>query len=70
LGHIIFIGGVLALGYSLITLFLATILIVFIVVAIFEEDKRNIKKFGEPYGKYMGQVPMVNIVASVFKRLK
>lgn len=70
LGHIIFIWGLLVLGYSFIALFLAIILTVFMIVAIFEEDRKNIKKFGESYKEYVEQIPRVNIIISVFKRLK
>jgi len=37
-------------------------------LAMMEEEKRNVEKFGDAYGDYMEKVPRINLVAGIIKQ--
>ncbi len=68
LGHIMVILGLAAISQHWASLTFAGALIVLLWLAMVEEEKRNIEKFGSAYKDYMRKVPRVNIIAAAFKR--
>jgi len=63
------IFSLIFIGQSLINIIIGTILIVLLFLAIIEEEKRNIRKFGYPYKIYMKKVPKINLLAGILKQL-
>ena len=69
LAHMIIILSLILLTQYWIGIIVGLVLIVFLIFAVIEEDKRNVSKFGNDYVEYMRSVPRVNIFMSIFKKL-
>jgi len=51
-------------------LIVGAILIVLLGLAMIEEEKRNIEKFGDAYRDYMKRVPRINLTAGIMRKYK
>jgi len=69
LGHILIIFAFVIISQHWISLIVGLILIVLLCLAMVEEEKRNIKKFGDEYRDYMKRVPRINLIAGIIKQI-
>ncbi len=70
LGHILIIFALVIISQHSISLITGTILIVLLCLEMIEEEKRNIKKFGNAYRDYMKRVPRINLIVGIIKHSK
>jgi protein-S-isoprenylcysteine O-methyltransferase Ste14 len=74
--HPMQLGGILAacavavLNPTLVALVLGGVSVACFALAARAEDRFNVAKFGEPYRVYMKQVPALNLLAGIWKRLR
>ncbi len=52
-----------------VSLVTGTLLIILLWLAIVEEEKRDIEKFGDAYKEYMQKVPRVNLLVGVIRQM-
>jgi len=69
LGHILIIFALIIISQHWIGLIVGAILIVLLFLAMIEEEKRNIEKFGDAYRDYMKRVPRINLIAGIIKQI-
>ena len=69
LGHILIIFALVIISQHWISLIVGAILIVLLCLAMIEEEKRNMEKFGDAYRDYMKRVPRMNLIAGIIKQL-
>ena len=69
LGHILIISALVIISQHRISLIVGAILIVLLCLAMIEEEKRNIEKFGNAYRDYMKKVPRINLIAGIIKQI-
>ena len=69
LGHILIIFALIIISQHLISLIVGAILIVLLCLAMIEEEKRNMEKFGDAYRDYMKRVPRINLIAGIIKQI-
>ena len=69
LGHILIIFALITISQHWISLIVGAILIVLLFLAMIEEEKRNIEKFGDAYRDYMKRVPRINLIAGIIKQI-
>ena len=69
LGHILIIFALIIISQHWISLIIGAILIVLLCLAMIEEEKRNIGKFGKAYVDYMKRVPRINLIAGIIKQI-
>ena len=69
LGHILIIFALIIISQHWISVIVGAILIVLLCLAMIEEEKRNIEKFGDAYRDYMKRVPRINLIAGVIKQI-
>jgi len=69
LGHILIIFALIIISQHCISLIVGAILIVLLCLAMIEEEKRNIEKFGNAYRAYMKRVPRINLIAAIIERV-
>ncbi|RJX16325.1 isoprenylcysteine carboxylmethyltransferase family protein [Candidatus Bathyarchaeota archaeon] len=69
LGHMLIIFSLIFMAQYWINIVVGSTLIALLFFAIMEEEKRNIRKFGEAYKNYMKNVPRMNLFAGIFKQL-
>jgi len=67
LGHILIISALVIISQHWISLIVGAILIVLLCLAMIEEEKRNMEKFGNAYKDYMKRVPRINLIAGIIK---
>jgi len=67
LGHILIISALVIISQHWISFIVGAILIVLLCLAMIEEEKRNIEKFGNAYTDYMKKVPRINLIAGIIK---
>ena len=70
LGHILIIFALIIISQHWISLIIGTILVALLYLAIIEEEKRNIEKFGDAYREYMKRVPRINLIAGIMRKYK
>ena len=68
LGHILIISALIIISQHWICVIVGAILIVLLCLAMIEEEKRNIEKFGNAYMDYMKRVPRINLIAGIIKQ--
>ena len=68
LGHILIIFALIIISQHRISLIIGTILVALLYLAIIEEEKENIEKFGNVYRDYMKRVPRINLIAGIIKQ--
>ncbi len=75
--HVQYTGGILSIFIATPLLYPHWIFVLLAIPGIWltylgtqREDRMLIEKFGEPYRNYMRQVPSVNILAGIYRRLK
>jgi len=69
LGHILIIFALVIISQHWISLIVGAILIVLLCLAMIEEEKRNIEKFGNAYMDYMKRVPRINLIAGIIRQI-
>jgi len=69
LGHILIISALVILSQYWINLVIGLILIILLWLAMIEEEKRNIEKFGDAYGDYMKRVPRINLLIGIMRQI-
>ena len=69
LGHILIIFALIIISQHWISSIIGTILIVLLYLAMIEEERRNIEKFGDAYRNYMKRVPRINLIAGIIKQV-
>jgi len=69
LGHILIISALVIISQHWINFIVGAILIVLLCLAMIEEEKRNIEKFGDAYKDYMKRVPRINLIAGIIKQI-
>ncbi|MCU4139201.1 MAG: Protein-S-isoprenylcysteine O-methyltransferase Ste14 [Methanophagales archaeon] len=69
LGHILIISALVIISQHWISFIVGAILIVLLCLAMIEEEKRNIEKFGNAYRDYMKRVPRINLIAGIIKQI-
>jgi len=67
LGHILIIFALVIISQRWISVIVGAILIVLLCLAMIEEEKRNMEKFGNAYMNYMKKVPKINLIAGIIK---
>ena len=67
LGHILIIFALVIISQHWISFIVGAILIVLLYLAMIEEEKRNIEKFGDAYRYYMKRAPRINLIAGIIK---
>jgi len=69
LGHILIISALIIISQHWICVIVGAILIVLLCLAMIEEEKRNIEKFGNAYMDYMKRVPRINLIAGIIRQI-
>jgi len=69
LGHILIISSLILLAQHFISLAIGALLILLLYLAMIEEEKRNIEKFGDAYRDYMRRVPRINLLVGIIKQM-
>jgi len=69
LGHIFIISALVIISQRWISFIVGAILIVLLCLAMIEEEKRNIEKFGNAYMDYMKRVPRINLIAGIIRQI-
>ncbi len=70
LGHMLIIFALIVISQHWISLVVGAVLIVLLCLAMIEEEKRNLKKFGKAYRDYMERVPRINLIAGIIKQIR
>jgi len=69
LGHILIISALVIISQHWFNFIVGAILIVLLCLAMIEEEKRNMEKFGNAYMDYMKRVPRINLIAGIIKQI-
>jgi len=69
LGHILIIFALVIISQHWLSLIVGVILIVLLYIAMIEEEKRNMEKFGDAYRDYMKRVPRINLIAGIITQI-
>ena len=69
LGHILIIFALIIISQHWISLIVGAILVALLCLAMIEEEKGNIEKFGKAYMDYMKRVPRINLIAGIIKQM-
>ena len=69
LGHILIIFALVIISQHWICVIVGAILIVLLCLAMIEEEKRNMEKFGNAYMDYMKRVPRINLIAGIIREI-
>jgi protein-S-isoprenylcysteine O-methyltransferase Ste14 len=69
LGHIFIIFALILIAQYWLSLVIGAMLIVLLCLAMMEEEKRNIEKFGEGYKDYIQRVPRINLLVGIIKQM-
>ena len=69
LGHILIIFALVIISQHWISFIVGAILIVLLCLAMIEEEKGNMEKFGDAYREYMKRVPRINLIAGIIKQI-
>ncbi|MFZ5933089.1 MAG: methyltransferase family protein [Patescibacteria group bacterium] len=69
LGHILIIFALVLIAQHWVSLIIGAMLIILLCLAMIEEEKRDIEKFGDAYKDYMKRVPRINFLAGVIRKM-
>ena len=69
LGHILIIFALVIISQHWISFIVGAILIVLLCLAMIDEEKRNMEKFGNAYRDYMKKVPRINLIAGIIRQI-
>jgi len=67
LGHMLIISSLALLTQHLFSFIVGGVLIFLLYLAMVEEEKKNLEKFGDSYREYMRGVPRVNLILGVLR---
>lgn len=70
LGHVFIIMSMILLAQVVMSLVIGAAMLLMLWIAIVDEERMNIEKFGEEYLEYMMKVPRVNIIAGIIRRMR
>ena len=69
LGHILIVFSLILIAQHSVNLVIGAMLIFLLCFAMIEEEKRNIRKFGNAYRAYMQRVPRINLLIGIIRRM-
>lgn len=69
LGHILIIFALVIIAQHWVSLIIGAMLIILLCLAMIEEEKRDIEKFGNAYKDYIKRVPRINLLAGVIRKM-
>jgi len=69
LGHILIIFALIIISQHWISVIVGAVLVALLCLAMIEEEKKNIEKFGDAYIDYMKRVPRINLIAGIIKQI-
>jgi protein-S-isoprenylcysteine O-methyltransferase Ste14 len=69
LGHILIISALVLIAQHWVSLIIGAMLVVLLYLAMIEEEKRNIEKFGDRYRDYMQKVPRINLLTGIIRQM-
>jgi len=70
LAHMLISSSLILMSQHLVSALVGMALIVLLSLAMVEEEKRNVEKFGDAYRDYMRRVPRINVLAGIVKRMR
>ena len=70
LGHMLIISALIIISQHWISLTIGAVLIVLLYLAMVEEEKRNVEKFGDVYRDYMKKVPRMNLLIGIIRQIR
>lgn len=70
LGHILIILALILLTQFWVSLLTGFILVMLLYIAMIEEERRNLEKFGDLYEEYMKNVPRINLLSGIIKSIR
>ena len=70
LGHILIVSGLVLISQHWISLLISVMLIILLHIAMLDEEKKNIEKFGNAYRDYMKRVPRINLLAGIIRQIR
>jgi len=70
LGHILIVSGLVLISQHWISLLISVMLIILLYIAMLDEEKKNIEKFGVVYEDYMKKVPRINLLAGIIRQIR
>jgi protein-S-isoprenylcysteine O-methyltransferase Ste14 len=70
LGHMLIFVALVLIAQHWAGIVIGVTLVVLLYLAMLEEEKGNVEKFGDAYEDYMRRVPRINLVAGIIKFLK
>jgi len=70
LGHMLIITSLVFMAQHPISIAMGSALLALLCIEIMEEEKRNVKKFGDAYKDYMRRVPRINLLAGIIKGIR
>jgi protein-S-isoprenylcysteine O-methyltransferase Ste14 len=68
LGHLLIIIGLVCITQRLLSLTIGVLMTILLWLAMREEEKTDIDKFGRAYINYMQRVPRINLLAGIIRR--
>ncbi len=69
LGHILVIFALVLIAQHLAGIVIGALLFILLGLAMVEEEKRDIEKFGDAYKDYMQKVPRINLLAGIIRQM-
>jgi len=69
LGHILIVFALIFISQHWISVIVGAILVALLYLAMIEEEKKNVEKFGDAYIDYMKRVPRINLIAGIIKQI-
>jgi len=69
LSHILIILALILIAQHLVSFVIGVVLIALLCLAMIEEEKRDIEKFGDEYKDYMQRIPRINLLAGIIRHI-
>ncbi|HEY9207283.1 MAG TPA: isoprenylcysteine carboxylmethyltransferase family protein [Candidatus Methanoperedens sp.] len=69
LGHILIIFALVLMAQHVASLVIGALLFILLGLAMVEEEKRDIEKFGDAYKDYMQRVPRINLLTGIIRQM-
>jgi len=67
LGHMLIIVSLVFMAQHPISIAMGSALLSLLCIEIMEEERRNLKRFGDAYKDYMRRVPRINLLTGIIK---
>jgi protein-S-isoprenylcysteine O-methyltransferase Ste14 len=69
-GHILIFVALMLITQYWASILVGVALIVLLYLAMLDEEKGNVEKFGDAYNEYMRRVPRINLISGIVRSLK